>query len=81
MLPNLKEHAGGAKLTWGLSRKESACNAGDTGETGLIPVSGRSPGGKNGNPLQHSCLENPMDRGDWLATVHSVAGWDTTELT
>ena len=50
MLPNLKEHADGAKLTWGLSRKESARNAGDTGETGLIPVSGRSPGGKKWQP-------------------------------
>ena len=45
-----------------LSRKESACNAGDTGDAGSIPGSGRSPGGGNGNPLQYSCLENPMDR-------------------
>ena len=50
--------------------KESACNAGDLG---LIPGSGRSPGGGHGNPLQYSCLENPMDRGAWLATVHGVA--------
>ena len=48
--------------------KESACNAGDTGDVGLIPGSGRSPGGGQGNPLQHSCLENPMDRGAWWAT-------------
>ena len=47
--------------------KESACNAGDPG---LIPGSGRSPGEGNGNPLQYSCLENPMDRGAWQATVH-----------
>ena len=47
--------------------KESACNEGDSG---LIPASGRSPGEGNGNPLQHSCLENPMDRGAWWATVH-----------
>ena len=42
------------------------------GYAGLIPGSGRSPGGGNGNPLQHSCLENPMDRGAWWATVHGV---------
>ena len=46
-----------------LSSKESACNAGDTGDTGLIPGSGRSPGGGNGNPLQYSCLGNSRDRG------------------
>ena len=53
--------------------KESACNAGDTGDTGSIPGSRRSPGGGNGNPLQYSCLENPMDRGAWRATVHGVS--------
>ena len=47
-------------------------NAGDTGD-GMIPGSGRYPGGGNGNPLQYSYLENPMDRGDWWATVHGVA--------
>ena len=49
--------------------KESACNAGDLGS---IPELGRSPGEGNGNPLQYSCLENPMDGGDWQATVHEV---------
>ena len=49
--------------------KESACNAGDLGS---IPGSGRSPGEGNGNPLQYSCLENPMDRGAWKAMVHRV---------
>ena len=53
-----------------LSGKESACNAGDVG---LIPRSGRSPGEGNGNPLQYSCLGNPVDRGAWGATVHGVA--------
>ena len=53
--------------------KESVCNAGDTGDAGLIPGLGRSPGEGNGNPLQYSCLENPMDRGAWWATVHGVA--------
>ena len=46
-------------------------NAGDTGDMDLISGSGRPPGGRNGNPLQCSCLENPMDRGAWWATVHS----------
>ena len=50
--------------------KKSACNAGDPGS---IPGSGRSLGEGNGNPLQYSCLENPMDRGAWQATVHGVA--------
>ena len=50
--------------------KASACNAGDLGS---IPGSGRSPGEGNGNPLQYSCLENPMDGGAWWATVHGVA--------
>ena len=50
--------------------KASASNAGDPGS---IPGSGRSPGEGNGNPLQYSCLENPMDRGAWQATVHGVA--------
>ena len=50
--------------------KASACNIGDLGS---IPGSGRSPGEGNGSPLQYSCLENPMDRGAWQATVHGVA--------
>ena len=50
--------------------KESACNAGDLG---LIPELGWSPGERNGNPLQHSCLENSMDRAAWQVTVHGVA--------
>jgi len=48
-------------------------NAGDLKDMGLIPGSGRSPGGGNGNPLQYSCLENPMDRGAWLVMVYRVA--------
>jgi len=53
----------------GSDGKESACNAGDLGST---PGSGRSPGEGKGNPLQYSCLENPMDRGAWQGTVHRV---------
>ena len=54
----------------GSDGRETACNAGDWGS---IPGSGRSPGEGNGNPLQYSCLENPMDGGAWWATVHGVA--------
>ena len=48
-------------------------SAGDIRDVGLIPGSRRSPGGGHGNPLQYSCLKNPMDRGAWRATVHRVA--------
>ena len=54
----------------------SACNAGDLG---LIPGSGRSPGEGNGNPLQYSCPENPMDGRAWWVSVHGVAESDMTE--
>ena len=54
----------------GSDGKASVCNAGDPGS---IPRLGRSPGEGNGSPLQHSCLENPMGRGAWQATVHGVA--------
>ena len=63
----------GQKLKKGFSGdsggKESTCNAGDLGS---VAGSGRSPGEGNGNPLQYSYLENPMDRGAWRATVHMV---------
>ena len=52
--------------------KNPPANAGDTKDVGLIPGSGRSPGGGHGNTLQYSCLENPMDRQAWWATVHGV---------
>ena len=53
--------------------KNLPANVGDIRDSGLIPGLGRSPGAGNGNPLQYSCLENPMDRGAWWATVHGVA--------
>ena len=56
-----------------LGSKESACQAGDAGDMGLIPELGRSLGEGNGNPLQCSCLENPRDRGTLQATVCAVA--------
>ena len=77
-MPEPKTLAGSKGFT-GVSVKESeagiesACNAGATGDLGLIPGLGRSLGGGNGNPLQYSWLENPMDRGAWWATVHGVA--------
>ena len=52
--------------------KNSPFSAGDTGDAGLTPGLGRSPGERNGNPLQYSCLGNPMDREAWWATVHGV---------
>ena len=58
--------------------KNPHATAGDTGDAGLIPGSGRSPGVRNGSTLQYSCLENSMDRGAWRTTVHEVAEWDTT---
>ena len=61
----LKQILGIMGFPGGLSGKESAYNAGATGDAGSIPGSGGSTGGGNGNPLQYSCLENPMDRGAW----------------
>ena len=56
-----------------LVAKNPPANAGDIRDAGLIPCLGRSPGGGHGYPLHYSCLENPMDRGAWQATVHRVA--------
>ena len=57
--------------------KNLPANAGDARHVGSILGSGRSPGGGHGNPLQYSCLKNPMDRGAWQATVHSVTQGQT----
>ena len=53
--------------------KNPPASAGDAQDAGSIPGSGRSPGGEHGNPLQYSCLENPMDRGAWRVTLQGVA--------
>ena len=61
--------------------KNPPANAGDVRDSGLIPGSGRSPGGGHGNPLQYSCLENTVDRGDCWATVRGVAELNMIEVT
>ena len=61
--------------------KNLPASAGDIREVGSIPGSRRTPGGGHGNPLQHSCLENPVDRGAWQATAHRVAESERTEAT
>ena len=61
--------------------KNPPAKAGDARGVGLIPGSGRSSGGGYGNPLQYSCLEDPMDRGAWQATIHGVTESDMTEVT
>ena len=61
--------------------KNLPAKAENRSDTGLIPGSGRSPGGGHGNPLHYSCLENPMDRGALWATVQRVAESDMTEVT
>ena len=53
--------------------KNAHANSGDLRDMGSVPGLGRCPGGGHGNPLQYSCLENPMDKGGWQATVHGVA--------
>ena len=58
---------------WLSGKNNPSANAGDAGDMGSIPGSGRYPRGGNGNPLQYSCLENSMDRGTWWATVHGVS--------
>ena len=61
------------RLTMVLVVKNLPANVGDVTDVGSIPGSGRSPGGGHDNPLQYSCLENPMNRGAWWVTVHRVA--------
>ena len=87
MRPKHREYLGLPNLINGASQvvqvvKNVLANAGDARDMGSLPVSGRSPGVGNGNPLQYSCLKNSMDRGAWWATVHGVAKeLDRTEHT
>ena len=59
--------------------KNLSANAGDVRDVGLIPGLGRSLGGGHGSPLEYLCLENPMNRGAWWATVHGITESDMTE--
>ena len=61
--------------------KNTSAKAGDIRDVGLVPGLGRASGGRQGNPLQYSCLENPVDREAWWGTVHEVAESDTTKVT
>ena len=61
--------------------KNPTASVGDIRDLSSIPGSGRSPGGEHGNPLQYSCLENPMDRGAWQAMAHGITELDRTEAT
>ena len=65
----------------GGTKGKEVANSGDIRDEGSIPELGRSPGGGNGNPLQYSWLENPMDRGAWWATVYRITKLDMTEVT
>jgi len=74
------EYIFNSSVQFGSLGKESSCNAGDAGAPGSNPGSGRSLEGGHGKPLQYSCMENPMDRGTWHATVQRVAK-SQTQLT
>ena len=69
---SLEDHYERGMFPWWLSSKESTCSTGDTRDMSLIPESERSPGVGNGNPLQHSCLKNSMDREAWQTSVHGT---------
>ena len=71
----------GAVFPGGAVVKNLPANSGDAGDMGLISRLGKSPGGGHGNPLEYSCLENPIDRGAWRATVHGVAKSQTQNTT
>ena len=73
MMEVLTGFSGGASGKKKKKKKKPPANAGDIRDMGSIPGLGRSPGGGHGNPFQYSCLEKPMDRGAWQATVNRVA--------
>ena len=73
----LSRNAPGSAFPGGTNGKEPTCQCRRHRDSGSVPWFGRSPGGGHSNPLQYSCLENPMDRGAWWATVHRVAKGQT----
>ena len=77
-IAEINEHIIGASQVM-LVVKNPLVSAGDIRDTGSVPGLGRSPGGGRGNPLQYSCLENPLDGGAWQATVHGVAKSQTRQ--
>ena len=81
LFSSMAERAPFLRLPQCLGNKESTCRCTDSGDADPIPALERSPGGGHGNPLQFSCLENPMGRGAWWATVHGIAKSDKTEAT
>ena len=79
---HLSQDPGDNRLQVGVVVKNPPANTGNIRDLDSIPGSGRSPGGGHGNPLQYSCLQNPMDRGAWRAAVHGVTKEsDTAEAT
>ena len=74
-------HVNGRAFPGGANGKEPSSSAGDARDVSSVPGPGRSPGGGHGNPLQHSCLGNPVGKGDWRATVHRVAKSQTRQAT
>ena len=77
LLRELSSLQGASQWLSGIKKKKSTGNAGDAGDVGSIPGWGRSPGGELDSPLQYSCLEYPMDRGAWRATIHRVSKRET----
>ena len=74
---HLRKGVGDLGFPGGSVGQQAKCNAGDTGDADSVPGLGRSPGVGTGNPLQYSCLGNPMDRGAWWATVQGVTKTQT----
>ena len=80
-LAYLRSHPRGGGLPWWLNSKEYTCRARGAGHMCSIPESEISPVGEHGNPLQYSCLENPVDRGAWRAMALGSQRLDATEVT
>ena len=78
-MPDKRQPTADSRASPRLSGKDPPTSAGDAADMGLFPESGRFSGGRNGNPLQSSCLEKPKDGGGWWATVRGAAEADRTE--